>query len=202
LIDYGGLPSVTQMIERCNNNHNICSQTGKEELAINAWMTSRSILTECTSVTTIQGKRPPSSGPDYVRQIYDNLDTLMTANEDIRRNMPVEQQAAWEKRIEKRFFDKSETFSEKMYQDKKKAIKINKPVRRHRPYAAEIRTGYQKLPFAQKKTTLWKARDNACCSYARRTRGKRTFLWEGMGDQTPFSWIETISSQWLDQGQP
>jgi hypothetical protein len=151
LTDYGGLPAVTQMIERCNKNHNICSESGKEERAINARMTARSLLTECTSVTTIDGKRPPSSGPEYVRRIYDNLDTLTAASEEIRRNMPVEQQDAWEAHIEKSLFDKSETFSEKTYQEKKKSIKINEPVHRHRAYAAEIRTGYQKSPFAQKK---------------------------------------------------
>jgi hypothetical protein len=34
LIDYGGLPSVTQHLERGNKNHNLCSSNGRKERAI------------------------------------------------------------------------------------------------------------------------------------------------------------------------
>jgi hypothetical protein len=44
LIQYGGLPSNTQMIEHRNKNHNICALHSGEGRAINARITCQSVL--------------------------------------------------------------------------------------------------------------------------------------------------------------
>jgi hypothetical protein len=61
LIQYGGLPSNTQMIKHGNKNHNHCASHSREERAVNARITCQSILVDITSTTTVDKKHEASS---------------------------------------------------------------------------------------------------------------------------------------------
>jgi hypothetical protein len=70
LIQYGGLPSNTQMIKRGNKNHNICASHSREGRAVNARFTCRSVLVDITSTTTVDKKREASSGKAHTKSIF------------------------------------------------------------------------------------------------------------------------------------
>jgi hypothetical protein len=150
LRDYGGLPSSTQFLERGNKNHNYCSANGREERAIQARMIARSHLIEVTSITTVDGKRDASSGPQYISKIFGNVQSLHEAFKDTKSKMTPEKVEAWQEHIHRKLFDSAESYQEKLYQEKKIKINVVVPPERQ-PFAAELRRGYDQSPLQQKK---------------------------------------------------
>jgi hypothetical protein len=110
LSKYGGLPVVTHHLEQVNKNHNICSANGRGERAINARMSAHLVLLEVTWVTTVDGKREPSSGPKFVKHIYGNLKAHLETIKIIGRDMPTEQQKEWDDYICNKLYNKQEIF--------------------------------------------------------------------------------------------
>ena len=150
LVHYGGLPSVTQHLERGNKNHNLCSINGRKERAIAARMNARSFLIDTTSVVTVDKKRDPSNGRGYVKSIFDRLELALEAECQIRERMSSEKLEKWDSHIAKKMFDKEETYEEKQYQDRKKQIDVSAEPKR-RPCAAELRHGYTRTPYQDQK---------------------------------------------------
>jgi hypothetical protein len=148
LVDYGGLPSVTQHLERGNKNHNLCSINGRKERAIASRMNARSFLIDTTSVVTVDKKRDASSGRVYVKSIFERLELALEAEREIRDRMMPEKIDRWDAHIQRKMFDKGETFEEKQFQERKSQIDVKEAPKRQ-PCAAELRTGYTTTPYQE-----------------------------------------------------
>jgi hypothetical protein len=86
LIQYGGLPSNTQMIKHGNkNNHNICASHSREGRAVNARITCWSVLVDVTSTTTVNKKHEASSGWAHTKSIFHKLDVFTAAEQECQR---------------------------------------------------------------------------------------------------------------------
>jgi hypothetical protein len=155
LIRYGGFPSNTQMMERGNKNHNICSANSRKDRAVNARITSRSLLIDVASVTTVGCKREASSGRAHKQNVFGKLADFDEAEKDCRRRLSQEERDYRDKYIKKKMFDRNETFEEKEFQAKKKSVNLKAESKRV-PYAAELRSGYDNTPYLQNKVQYGK----------------------------------------------
>jgi hypothetical protein len=163
LSKYGGLPAVTHHMEHAKKNHNICSANGRGERAINAWMSARSVLLEVTRVTTVDGKREPSSRPKLVKRMYGILEAHVETSKIICSEMLMEQQKEWDDYIHNKLYNKQEIYEEKEYARTKASINLHLE-ETCPPCAAELRTGYDKFPFQyslRRVGTLRKIYENA-----------------------------------------
>ena len=148
LIRYGGFPSNTQMLERGNKNHNICAANARKERAVNARITCRSVIVDVASVTTVDGKRDPSSGRAHTKSINQKLRAFDASETECRGRLTLEEQDKRYSYIGKKMFVKDETFEEKEYQKKKQPIDLS--AESHRiPYVSELRTGYDTTPYLE-----------------------------------------------------
>jgi hypothetical protein len=102
----------------------------------------------------VDKKREASSGPEHTKRIFDKLEAFKATESDCRSGMSQEQQDEWDSYIEKKMSDQSET-KEKQYQQKKQLIDLAAETQRV-PFAAEMRTGYDKTPYVRGKVQIGK----------------------------------------------
>jgi len=141
LIDYGGAPSVTQMMERCNKNHNFCAVNSRLERSINARMTVRSVLIDCGSNKSLDQKRDASDGKEFVRRIFKRC-------EEIRSHL----------------FDKENTFEQKKHQEVKATFNLFGEHTRTLG-AAEQRRGYTETSNQEDKVRIGMTNSDMTVAY-------------------------------------
>lgn len=156
LVRYGGFLSNTQMMERGNKNHNICSANSRKERAVNARITSRSVFIDIASVTSISEKRAASSGRAQTRNVFRKVKEFNQAEKDCQGCLSEDEQDQRYKYIKTKMFDREETFEEKQYQEKKRSIDLKAESKR----VPEKKTGYYKTPYADKKVQYGKCFSN------------------------------------------
>lgn len=154
---YGAIPSNTQFQERANKNHNMCASYGRGEMSVNARMTVRSLVTDVSSVTTVDGKRAASSGRTHVETIFERLADFEKLEQVCQSRLSQQEVDNRRRHIKEHTFNPHETFEEKCYQEKKQSIDLSVESVRV-PYAAELRTGYDASSYRKGEVQYGKLR--------------------------------------------